>query len=50
MSIINKATKHYADQNRLIIDVPEWDTEIHIFPYEHGRGEYDPENRQQKCQ
>ena len=32
MSIINQATKHYADQNRLIIDVSEWKTEIHIFP------------------
>ena len=32
MSMIEKATKHYASQNRLIIDVPEWDTQIHILP------------------
>jgi hypothetical protein len=32
MSMIEKATKHYASQNRLIIDVPEWETQIHILP------------------
>lgn len=32
MSIIDKATTHYAKQKRLIINVPEWDTEIHVLP------------------
>ncbi len=32
MNIIDKATAHYANQDRLIITVPEWDTEIHFFP------------------
>ena len=37
MSVIDRATAHYAQQERLIIAVPEWgegDTplEIHVFP------------------
>jgi len=32
MSIINQVTKHYASQERLIIHVPEWDTDIHVLP------------------
>jgi len=32
MSVIDKATSHYTKQQRLIIDVPEWETEIHVFP------------------
>ena len=32
MSIIDKATAHYAAQERLIISVSEWETEIHVFP------------------
>lgn len=37
MSVIDRATAHYASQERLIIAVPEWgdgDTalEIHVFP------------------
>ena len=37
MSVINRATSHYAKQERLIIHVPEWGDEsgpleIHVFP------------------
>ena len=37
MSVINRATAHYAKQERLIIHVPEWGDdkealEIHVFP------------------
>ena len=37
MSVINRATAHYASQERLIISVPEWGDdkeplEIHVFP------------------
>lgn len=32
MSIIDKATTHYAKQERLIIHVPEWDTDVHVLP------------------
>jgi len=37
MSVINRATAHYAQQERLIIAVPEWGDEngpleIHVFP------------------
>lgn len=37
MSVINRATAHYAKQERLIIAVPEWGEgdiplEIHVFP------------------
>jgi len=37
MSVINRATTHYASQERLIISVPEWGDdkeplEIHVFP------------------
>ena len=32
MSIIDKATSHYSSQNRLIINVPEWEQEIHVLP------------------
>jgi hypothetical protein len=37
MSVIDRATAHYAKQERLIISVPEWGEEsvpleIHVFP------------------
>lgn len=32
MSIIEKAINHYANQEKLIISVPEWQTEIHVLP------------------
>ena len=37
MSVIHRATAHYAAQERLIIHVPEWGDdsgplEIHVFP------------------
>ncbi len=37
MSVIDRATAHYAKQERLIISVPEWGDEsgaleIHVFP------------------
>lgn len=32
MNIIEKATQHYAAQERLVINVPEWDEEIHVLP------------------
>mgnify|MGYP003627800458 CR=1 FL=1 len=37
MSVINRATAHYAAQERLIISVPEWGDEseplmVHVFP------------------
>ncbi len=37
MSVINRATAHYAAQERLIISVPEWGDEsgplmMHVFP------------------
>lgn len=37
MSVIDRATSHYAKQERLIISVPEWGDEhgpleIHVFP------------------
>lgn len=37
MSIIDQATNHYTNQEKLIISVPEWSTkdnplQIHVFP------------------
>lgn len=32
MTIIQKAINHYANQEKLIISVPEWETEIHVLP------------------
>lgn len=32
MRVIDQATNHYANQEKLIISVPEWETEIHVLP------------------
>ena len=32
MSVIDRLTKHYEEQEKIVIDVPEWKLQIHAYP------------------
>ncbi len=55
MSVIDRATSHYAQQEKLIIAVPEWGEddkplEIHVFPMTMAEVNMMQKSRQQKSQ